>query len=204
MGAIRELLEWIVTVMQRPNDDSPTAPRPVTSPLAIVGDEGTTLPIRLYQSRALTDRHGRAPERAVARYLRDALSPLGYAPRIHFEHAPIPAAGYEDQSLEALQWWSSHAPVIWGKQVLITDARGGGIAYVGGEYALTPGRCIDHDEHPVELGDSRYYSNVRANLHEVGHLLGGRHRDEMLTPPSMCYTESGAAAFTNPRPLLAP
>lgn len=194
-------------------DDEPAEPEPpdIPAPVSplVYGERGeaTRLDIHVYQTAALTERRGRTPEQNAVRFLARALRKVGYNYAIHLEHDTV-SAPEEANTGEALAWWSSRAP-SWPDDtevhLLITDTGGGGIAYHGesntrsGRYARAPGRNIEAVTELVDIEpeshpyNAKQYTNTRANLHEAGHTLGGRHRDGMIPAPHMLYqnTEDG-------------
>lgn len=193
-------LEDPVDPPEQPDDPDPDIS--IMSPFTYnLNDGATRLDIRIFQTQKLTDRNDRVPEQNVVRFLGQALRDAGYNYNITFEYPPV-AAPSEAATIDTISWFSSHAPNQTSEteaHLLITDARGGGIAFIGeantrsGRYAIGPGRNIDKLVELVETAppgvapSPNLWSNIRANLHEIGHTLGGRHADEMLDPPSMLY-----------------
>lgn len=188
--------EWVLSLFRREPEppEQPTTPG-VTSPLLTIDNpDATSLEIDIHQTQSLTDRNDRVPEQTVARYLAEAVGRAGYNSDIQFDYDTIPDAEYAAASVDALVAWSERSPDhAEHVNLLLTDANGGGIAFVGGRYAIAPGRNIDRLVGFRESGESDLYRNLRACLHEVGHTLGGRHSDGMVPRPWLTFqnTESG-------------
>lgn len=180
---IRRLLDFL---LRRSKTDSSGLP---SSPLISRhhGDR-RTLRINLYQTDDLTRANGRIPERVAARFLDKALTRCGYNLTIRFGYDAVPENGYRNADEMVLSLWASQRfDDPRAKHLLIHGGNGGGIAYVGGRYGIAPGGNIDRPMEIVDVGETALHRNVRACLHEVGHLLGGRHSDRMQAAPTMWY-----------------
>lgn len=158
------------------------------------GDDGDPhVEVAIYHSQALHDRNGDAPPHAVAKYAAEALDRAGFTYTVHhdFEPQDPPTDGPHDG---AYDWWTEQRDAIPRvaphSNMLLLDARGGGLAGVTGRFGVAPGQHITYIPPLLERGYTDEYRNIRAGLHEIGHNLGGKHADNMHTPPRMFWNES--------------
>lgn len=184
------------------NTDRPD-PEPPANPLTrSPHPDATTIDAAIYQTTALTDRLSRTPEHVVAGYLAQALTDAGYNAYITFGHEPLSLP--DDMSGETLSAFAAQRRDGADLNLLLGDRNGGGLAYVGGKYALGPAGNIDRLVRVVETApdpEDRLYINARAAaVHEVGHTLGGRHSDRMTDPPSMLFNNVEAGWMDSPPP----
>lgn len=170
-------------------------PDPPTSPIRVGNAEDPHVEVALYQTAELTARNGRAPEQTVALYAAEALTKAGFSASIYFGYEPKDPPIESSFDMDTLSWWAK-APkerIAQDANLLICDTKGGGR---GGEiHQTTAGRYIDRLLPIVDEKKGRSFRHVRNNLHELGHGLGGKHADNMMTPPKMWYNESAIDDF---------
>lgn len=136
----------------------------------------------------------------VARFLREAPR-CGNNFTIRFGYDPVSGNGYQNADEMALSLWASQRlDDSRAKHLLIHGGNGGGMAYVGGRYGIAPGGNIDRPMEIVNVGETALYRNVRACLHEVGHLLGGSHSDRMQAAPIIWYQNVDTGWMVIPPP----
>lgn len=153
--------------------------------------------VAVYRTASLDNRNGDAPSVTVARYLAAALEDAGFGYRIDYGFDPVETPFPSRRKGKILDWWRTQdrPHTADTSNLLIRDARGGGIAGLGGKFAVSGGRHIKHHMPMAGVGRTLAHRNIRGSIHEVGHNMGGRHEDNMLEPPLMTYTSTGVDAF---------
>lgn len=177
--------------------------RPAESPLTNFQNVRDTVCLSIRQTEALTEANGRSPEQTVAVYLKNALHRANHKYEITFDHEPVSVESQQATCGEgsAFKEWSeivSNEAVDHLRKdsnVLITNARGGGCGYIGGNVCTTPGAEIRRYRSYQKTGVGQPYRNIQANLHEVGHNLGAAHDMDDDTfgkqHPGMGWNEDG-------------
>lgn len=170
-------------------------PDPSKSPIEAGDPDDPHVEVALYQTAELTARNGRNPEQTVARYAAEALERAGFSATIHFGYEEKDPPIESSYDMDTLSWWAD-APkehIAQDANLLICDTKGGGR---GGEiHQTTAGRYIDRLLPIVDEKEGRSFRHVRNNLHELGHALGGKHSDNMMSPPRMWYNDSAIDDF---------
>lgn len=205
MSFLEALFAFLRSIFGKPEPEPDPDPiSTVKSPFLFGGnDDAVRLDIRVFQTRELTDEKDRVAEQNVVRFLGQALRNAGYNYNITFGYDSVAPIDGEAATVDNLNWWSANIPNSNDDteiHLLITNSGGGGIAYHGesntrsGRYCIGPGGNIDElvelvtDAPDPDESRPNLYTNLRANIHEVGHNLGGRHSDDVLLPwPSLLY-----------------
>lgn len=188
MGLLFDTRKWLIRRWRRvfPTDG-------VESPL--MGGNGE-VQLAIYQSKSLSNRHGKSPEKTVARYLAENFDRAGIGYEIRFGYPPrYVNSRYEVRGPKGnpgLNNWANSSKPFTARDgnLLLYNIDGGGVAYLRGKHGLAPAGNIDRVPPFRENGEDDIYRNIRACLHEVGHMLGGKHKDNMFTKPSMVYNDS--------------
>lgn len=149
----------------------------------LASGDGPAVEVSLRQTVELARRADRAPERTVGRYVARAFDRLDVPYRIVYDlpvadDAPPSAAGKH----AALRWWRSALNEVGvpdtgrDANVLLTAAKGGGLAAVGGWAAVAPGGSLIEEFDLVDTcspDDPRHV--IYGVLHELAHCLGSSH-----------------------------
>lgn len=153
--------------------------------------------VTVYRTSRLDKRNGKAPSTTVARYIASAFDEAGFGYRIDYGFQPIDNPYPPEKKGKLLDWWrkQERPRTASTSNLLIRDARGGGVAGLTGKFGVSAGRHIEHHMPVAQVGRTLAHRNIRGSIHEVGHNMGGKHSDNMLEPPLMTYTTTGVQAF---------
>lgn len=178
-----------------PDRTPSTSHRPDSPIISHTGDPNLVVPI--YQTQALTDVNGRAPEHTFAIYLHralerahtlDAASDLDLSHEVRFDYDPLdievpPLRNFRDADL----------PDRTQYNIILTDQGKNGVQGVTianffddrGYSWKNMARVDRHLDH-VWTGEEKIDANVHGALHEFLHLLGVHH-DENPDEPGYQY-----------------
>lgn len=162
------------------------------------GDE--RLDVVLYQSDRLTEASGTTPAEVACRFIAAALDRAGIGYRVRVKNVAFevpPEFEVDNPPNDTLSWWAGVEKPYEGSDctMLLLDIDGGGLTYLSGRYSISPAGNVTRHVERTDVGDTDLHRNVRACLHELGHALGGRHRDDMLSPPGLYYNDSAVDVF---------
>lgn len=148
--------------------------------------------VAFWQSKELTERRGRMPEKMAAKYIAQAIEDAGYNYKIHYGFKEEFNPPQENNSVDTWQWWVENSPeTAVSCNMLLYDGRGGRAA-IGGINAITGLKDVNEvqDEAKRTCG-TQACGNVWAAIHEFGHSLGGRHKTPMMKDkPMMLFSEN--------------
>lgn len=186
---LRLLATLLRALLSRGDPRQDRAPQELTT---LRGPAGKPeLEIALYQSAALSRSRGRTPETVVARQLVHALAEAGFRAVVHYGYAETYEPPEETNDPAVWRWWNDRSPErATHANLLLYDARGGGRAAVRGPNGIAGANRITRLDDANDECDTPQCRNVWACLHEVGHMLGGKHTTPMLEDrPRMHYHE---------------
>ncbi len=163
----------------------------------IKGGDGPHVEVAVYRSEALDQRHGKVPSDSVARYYAEALDRAGFSYTIHHDMLDVPTISNNPHNENLIDYWRKYDRPVDAdhSNMLLLDAKGNGRAGLKAWYGLAPARHISYQMPILSRGIGDEYRNVRACIHELGHNLGGKHKDNMMSPPEMWYNDSAIDDF---------
>jgi len=163
----------------------------------IEGGDGPHVEVAIYRSAALDQRNGPVSSDSVARYYAEALDRAGFSYTIHHDFDEIGAPTEDPHDENITGWWRTYDRPFDAdhSNMLLHDAGGAGRAALKGWYGVVAARHISYQMPILSRGIGDEYRNMRACIHELGHNLGGRHEDNMLSPPYMWFNDSAIDDF---------
>jgi len=166
-------------------------------PSPITGGDGPHVEVSVYRSVALDQRNGVAPAQSVARYYAEALDRAGFSYTVHHDLRRIETLSNDPHNDDLMDWWRTYNRPVDAdhSNMLLLDAPGAGRAGLKAWYGVAPARYISYQMPILNKGLGDEYRNMRACIHELGHNLGGRHEDNMLSPPEMWFNDSAIDDF---------
>lgn len=160
----------------------------------IEGGIGPHIDVAIYTTSAMAEVN-RDIDETIARFTAEALDRAGFSYTVSFDYNPVELDAADTNKSAVFDAWKSQSVRASDANLLCRDARGGGVAQFEGRYGVMGVNNVDVRLPVTETGETRAHDNIRGAIHEIGHMLGGLHKDNMVEAPGMFYNDSAIDDF---------